>query len=239
MWLDGLYMAGPFYAQYAAMFNDSAAFDDIARQFLLIARHDRDSTTGLFFHGWDESKKQRWANPTTGCSPTLWGRSLGWYAMGLVDVLEYFPKQHPMRNELIKILNDVSTAMLKQRDVKSNLWYQVVDKPGVKGNYLEASVSAMFAYSYAKGANEGYLPHEFFDRAKETFAGILEHLVSIDSTGVVHLEHVCKVGGLGGNPYRDGSVAYYLGEPQRTDDFKGYGALLLAAIEIERHGEKR
>jgi unsaturated rhamnogalacturonyl hydrolase len=234
MWLDGLYMAEPFYTLYSVTFNDTTAFDDIAKQFLLIAKHCYDERTGLYFHGWDESKQQRWANSRTGCSPNLWGRSLGWYAMALVDVLEYFPENHPKRSELLKILNTLAVNMLKQRDEKTKLWYQVVDKPNEKGNYLEASVSSMIAYTFAKGANCGYLPVEFRTRAEETWRGILEHLVSIDTSGIVHLDHVCSVSGLGGTPYRDGSVAYYVGEPQRTDDFKGYGPFLLVAIELEK-----
>jgi unsaturated rhamnogalacturonyl hydrolase len=234
MWLDGLYMAGPFYAYYAVLFNDTAALDDAIKQFSLIAKHNYDERSGLYFHGWDESKQQRWANSQTGCSPNLWGRSLGWYAMALVDVLEYIPENHPKRTELLKILNSLAVNMLKQRDERTKLWYQVVDKPNEKGNYLEASVSTMMAYAFAKGVNRGYLPIEFRTRAKETWKGILEHLVSIDTKGVVHLNHVCSVSGLGSNPYRDGSVAYYVGEPQRTDDFKGYGPLLLTAIELER-----
>jgi unsaturated rhamnogalacturonyl hydrolase len=234
MWTDGLYMAEPFYMLYSIMVLDFAAFDDIARQFLLMSKHCYDKRTGLYFHGWDESRNQRWANPQTGCSPNLWGRSIGWFAMGLVDVLEYFPEHHPKRNDLLKIFQNLAANMLKQRDEKSKLWYQVVDKPDEKGNYLEGSVSAMFAYVYAKGANRGYLPAKFRTRAEETFKGLVDHLVSIDSSGVVHLEHICSVGGLGNTPYRDGSVAYYLGEPQRTDDFKGYGPFLMAAIELEK-----
>jgi unsaturated rhamnogalacturonyl hydrolase len=233
MWLDGLYMAEPFYTLYSVMFKDSSALDDVAKQFLLMARHSYDERSGLYFHGWDESKQQQWANPQTGCSPNLWGRVLGWYGMGLVDVLDYFPQSHPQKAELLKILNNLAIQMLKQRDAKTKLWYQVVDKPDEKGNYLEASVSSMFAYVYAKGANRKYLPAEFGARAEETFKGILDNLVSIDSLGIVHLKNVCSVSGLGGNPYRDGSVAYYLSEPKRIDDFKGYGPFLLAAIELE------
>ncbi len=234
MWLDGLYMAGPFYTLYSVMFNDPAAFDDIADQFLLIAKHCYDKRTGLYFHGWDESRQQRWADSITGCSPNLWGRSLGWFAMALVDVLEYFPYDHPKRADLLRILNNLSENMLKQRDEKTKLWYQVVDKPDEKGNYPEASVSSMMAYAFAKGSNHGYLNSDFRKRAEETWNGIIENLISIDSSGVIHLHHVCSVSGLGGNPYRDGSLAYYFSEPQRTDDFKGYGPFLLTAIELER-----
>jgi unsaturated rhamnogalacturonyl hydrolase len=239
MWLDGLYMAEPFYALYSETFNDTAAFNDIALQFLLIAKHCSDEHTGLLFHGWDESKNQQWAHKETGCSPNFWGRSIGWYAMALVDVLEFFPEQHPKRNELLRVFNTLANNMLKQRDEQSKLWYQVVDKPQEKGNYLEASVSTMLAYTFAKGANLGYLAADFQVRAQETFQGVLDHCVTIDDSGIVHLEHTCSVSGLGGKPYRDGSVAYYLSEPQRTDDFKGYGPFLLAAIEIEKSKDKK
>ena len=134
MWLDGLYMAEPFYAEYAATFHEDTAFDDIAKQFFLIERHTRDDKTGLLYHGWDESKKQRWSDPTTGRSPNFWGRAMGWYAMALVDTLDYFPKTHPKRAELIAILKRLAIAVAKYQDPKAGLWYQVVDKAGAKGN---------------------------------------------------------------------------------------------------------
>ncbi|HEV2761389.1 MAG TPA: glycoside hydrolase family 88 protein, partial [Pyrinomonadaceae bacterium] len=101
MWLDGLYMGQPFYAEYAAAFNEPEAFDDITKQFVLMERHSRDSKTGLLYHGWDESRKQRWADPSTGRSPNFWGRAMGWYAMARVDTLEHFPAEHPGRAQLI------------------------------------------------------------------------------------------------------------------------------------------
>jgi unsaturated rhamnogalacturonyl hydrolase len=234
MWLDGLYMAEPFYTEYSALVGDSAGFDDIARQFLLIRENNRDSGTGLYFHGWDESRTQRWADQATGLSPNLWGRSIGWMCMALVDVLEAFPEQHKNRKDLLQMLGDLAERVWKARDPESNLWFQVVDRPGDQGNYLEASASAMFTYAFVKGARLGYLPAEFKERGWMSFEGIVKHLVTIDD-GVVHLHQVCKVSGLGGDPYRDGSYAYYVGEPKRTDDFKGYGPFLLAAIELERN----
>lgn len=234
MWLDGLYMAEPFYARYSRLFGDTAAFDDIARQFLLIARHSYDAKTGLYFHGWDESKTQRWADPQTGCSPNLWGRALGWYAMALTDVLDEFPAGHPKRNELLGIFRMLMENILKQRDERTKTWYQVIDKREVIGNYPEASASAMFTYALAKGVNKGYLPGSYTAAANESFNGVLKTFVTIDAGGTVLLKDVVKVSGLGGTPYRDGSVEYYLREPKRTNDFKGYGPFLMAAIEIEK-----
>lgn len=233
MWLDGIYMAQPFYAEYVATFHEPAAFDDIAHQIILIEQKARDPKTGLLYHGWDESKQQRWANPQTGTSPNFWGRAIGWYAMGVVDVLDSFPRDHPKRGELVAILRRLAEALVRYQDPLTGLWYQVVDQGGKPGNYLEASASSMFAYALAKGARMGYLDSKYKVPAERAFQGILKELVTVDEKGLVHLHHVCAVAGLGGNPYRDGSYEYYVSEPQRTNDFKGYGAFLLAALELE------
>ena len=235
MWLDGLYMSEPFYALYARTFGDTSAYKDIGHQFMLIRTHLRDPRTGLYFHGWDESHQQAWADKVTGRSPNFWGRSIGWLSMALVDVLEILPRNRPEGMELRNMLGDLAASLWKERDPATNLWYQVVDQPGRAGNYLEASASSMFAYVFAKGARLGYLPAEYADHAADIFKGILKNFVTVDGK-TIYLHHVVQVGGLGGKPYRDGSFAYYVGEPQRTNDFKGYGAFLLAAIEIERSG---
>jgi unsaturated rhamnogalacturonyl hydrolase len=231
-------MAEPFYAQYAAAFKEPAAYDDIARQFLLAAAHMRDSATGLFYHGWDESRKQPWANAATGCSPNFWGRAMGWYMMGLADVLDYVPASHPQRKQLVSVFQTLARDLERYRDPKSGLWYQVVDKPGRDGNYLEASVSAMVTYAYARGARRGWLDARYAALARESFHGIVTTLVTIGADGTINLNHVCSVAGLGGTPYRDGSYEYYVREPQRTNDFKGYGPFLLAAIELESSTNK-
>jgi len=150
MWLDGLFMAEPFYAEYASLFNEKEAFTDIANQFLLIEKHNKDLKTGLYFHGWDESKTQKWADRVKGTSPSFWGRSIGWYLMALVDVLDYFPLDHPKRNDLLHIFQELSKNILKFRDIKTGLWCQVIDKGSDNGNYIETSCSAMFIYAYAK-----------------------------------------------------------------------------------------
>jgi unsaturated rhamnogalacturonyl hydrolase len=234
MWLDGLFMAEPFYAKYSVMFNEPNSFDDIADQFIFISKHVSDPKTGLLYHGWDESKKQKWANPTTGCSPSFWARSMGWYLMALVDVLDYYPASNSKRQELVQIFRNLADAVLKYRDPKTYLWYQVIDQGSKEGNYLEASSSCMFAYAFAKGSNNSYLDKRFYGEAEKTFGGIIKHLTSIEDDEVVNLYHTCRSAGLGGDPYRDGSYEYYIGESQRTNDMKGIGSFLLAAIELEK-----
>ena len=234
MWLDGLYMAGPFYAQYAVTFGEPAAFDDIARQFLLVARHTRDPRTGLMYHAWDASRSQKWANPETGLSANFWGRAVGWYAMALVDVLDHLPQQHPDRPQIILILQHLADAMTKVQDPVSGLWYQVLDQPNRAKNYLEASASSMFVYALAKGARNGWIDARYRGVAERGYAGIIERLITVDAQGLVSLNGICQVAGLGGRQQRDGSFEYYVSEPVVANDHKGVGAFILASLELGR-----
>ena len=233
MWLDGIFMASPFYAEYALTFDEPSGFDDVALQITLLAEHARDPQTGLLYHAWDESKQQRWADPVTGCSPHVWGRALGWYAMALVDVLDYVPRDHATRSSIITILNRLVEAIARVQDQATGLWYQVLDQGSRSGNYLEASASCMLVYALAKAVRLGYSPIDHLAIAQRGYQSILNQLVTIDERGEVHLTGVCSVAGLGGDPYRDGSFEYYISEPIRTDDLKGVGSFILAAIEME------
>jgi len=232
MWLDGLYMAGPFSAKYAARFNQPQDFDDIAWQFALMEQVARDSETGLLYHGWDESRLQRWSDPQTGCSPHFWGRAMGWYVMALVDVLELFPREHPIRPDLEAVFQRLTQAIQQVQHPTSGLWYQVLDKGHKPGNYFEASASCMFTYAVAKAVRLGILPAASIDMARHAWQGIRREFIREGEDGLVYLEKTCGVAGLGGDPYRDGSYDYYVGEKQVTNDPKGVGAFLMAAVEM-------
>ena len=238
MWLDGLYMAEPFYAEYSKVFDEPQNFDDIANQFIWMEKNARDSRTGLLYHGWNESKEQKWANKTTGMSPNFWGRALGWYVMAILDVLDTFPKDHPKRQELIAIFQRLMPSIVKYQDPKEGCWYQVVDKLDGKGNYMEASGTAMFVYGLAKGVRMGYLDKSYLKNAQKGYQGMLKKFISIDEKGIPHYEKVVLVSGLGGNPYRDGSYEYYLKEPIRRDDLKGVAPFIMASVEMEIAAEQ-
>lgn len=236
MWLDGLYMAEPFLAEYARRFDEPVAFMEVAHQICLIEEHTRDEKTGLLYHAWDESKTQRWADPTTGCSPNFWGRAIGWYVMAIVDVLDHFPREQAQRPDLIAILNRTARALVKVQDETSGLWYQILDLPDRAGNYLEASASAMFVYAFAKGVREGYLAQDYLLSARRGYHGLLQNLIKVDSQGLLTLEGTCGGAGLGGEPYRDGSFEYYVSEKIIPNDPKGVGPFILAALEMESAG---
>jgi unsaturated rhamnogalacturonyl hydrolase len=234
MWLDGIYMGSPFLAQYAREYNKPEWFDVATHQITLIYEKTLDPKTGLMYHAWDESKKERWANPETGQSPNFWSRSMGWYLMAIVDALDYLPENHPDRNQIILILNNTIDALLKVSDKETGLWYQVLNQGGREGNYIEASGSCMYTYAIAKAANKGYIKKKYTQIANKKFDSIIKYLIITGKDGNLILKNVCGGCGLGGNPYRDGSYNYYINEKVVDNDSKGTGPFILAAIELNR-----
>ncbi|WP_166239662.1 glycoside hydrolase family 88/105 protein [Paenibacillus turpanensis] len=233
MWLDGVYMTSPLLANYAKTFNEPEWFDDVANEILLMEMRSRDPKTGLLYHAWDESKEQLWADKKTGCSPHFWGRAIGWFMMAVVDVLDFLPIDHPKRGQIIGIFHRLAESVIRYQDEATGLWYQVVDMGYRKENYLEASASAMFTCALAKGANKGYLGGNALKAARKGHAGLLEHCLEQTEDGFLNVDHICSVAGLGGNPYRDGSFEYYMSEPTRKNDPKGFAPFLMACLEIE------
>ena len=232
MWLDGLYMGEPFYAEYAALAHEDSAFTDIANQFIVMEKHARNAATGLLYHAWDESKQQKWANQQTGLSPHVWARAMGWYGVALVDALDWFPENHPQRKTLIAILNRFANAVEKVQDKNTGLWYDIIDLPARKGNYFEASAAGMFVFAIAKGVRMGYLPAAKITVAQKGYNALVHRFIK-DENGQTNLYGTVKVSGLGGNPYRDGSFEYYMSEPVIVNDPKGIGAFILASNEME------
>lgn len=232
MWLDGLYMGSPFYAEYGKLFHEPENFDDVVKQFVLMETHARDPESGLLYHGWDEKKQQEWADPETGLSSVFWGRAMGWYAMALVDVLDYLPADHPGRDELVAILQRLAKAVSQVQDDLKGVWWQVVDQPGQEGNYLEASASCMFVYALAKGARLGYIDKTYGQVAKRAYQGILKEFMTENPDGTIDLTNICRSAGLGYG--RDGSYDYYVYQEEKVqNDGKGVGPFITASIEME------
>ena len=232
MWLDGLFMGSPFYTEYGRTFNEPAAFDDVAKQIRLVAEHTYDEKTGLFYHGWDESRQQGWSDKVTGRSPSFWSRAIGWYAMALVDVLDNFPADHPARHEIIATFKKLTDGILKHQDPASGVWWQVTDQGARQGNYLEATASCMFVYSMATAINDGVLSRDYLPAVRKSYEGIIRTFIKTDADGTTRLVNCCKVAGLSAD--RDGSFAYYISEPIIDNDAKGTGSFVLAGIELDR-----
>lgn len=235
VWLDGLYMACPFLAEYGRTFNQPQLFDEVALQLITAYEDLIDEETGLLYHGWDESREQRWADPITGKSPNFWSRSIGWYMMALVDVLEFMPLDHPQRGEITEILNKISATIDNYRDSQTGMWYQLTNLQDREGNYLESSGSIMFIYTWVKGAQNGYLPKEYLEKGETAFDQFVNRFIRENDDGTISVTDVCTVAGLGGDKiYRDGSFEYYISEPVRDDDPKAIGPFIMTSILLDR-----
>ena len=238
IWLDGVYMAEPFYAEYAKRYMTGAeqaeAYKEIVNEFLTAAKHTYDPATKLYRHAWDESRSMFWCDPQTGQSQHCWGRALGWFCMAIVEVLDYLPADLAERQSLIDLLRGICTELPKWADPQTGVWYQVLDQPGREGNYLEATCSAMFSYTFLKGIRMGYLDKDLLPYAKKVYEDVVKEFISTDGQGRISLEKCCSVGGLGGSNNRMGDFTYYLSEPIRPNDSKGVGPFIWASLEMER-----
>ena len=238
MWLDGLYMAQPFYAGYTVRFvEDSlqreANYNDIVLQFQTVYDHTFDPSTGLLRHAWDSSHSMFWCDPETGQSDHAWGRAMGWYLMALVDVIEILPAGE-QKDALVRILNSTFHPLPLFADQQTGMWYQVLDRPYAEGNYLEATASVMFVYAMLKGTRMGVLKDVDREAARTRYEDMLKTFVRVDEDGLVNLDQCCEVAGLGGKQNRRGDYDYYINEPVRSNDPKGIGPLIWAALEYER-----
>jgi len=233
LWLDGVYMGMPFLARYSRAFEDGRGLDDVVKEFVLTREHLRDPQTGLYYHAWDESKQQDWADPQTGRSRYFWGRGLGWFSMALVDVLDHIPESDTKHREpLLAIVRELAPALLAVRDPATHTWWQILNMSDAPGNYRESSASAMFTYFLAKAVRAGYLPASLRQQVVESFDGLVEQFIRVYPDGSISLTDQCLVAGLGYG--RDGSYRYYMSEPIWQDDPKATAPFILAAVELHR-----
>lgn len=237
MWLDGLYMAQPFYARYISRFVEPQLQDslraDIVNHFEVVAAHTFDPATGLYRHAWDESRSMFWCDSATGQSAHAWGRALGWYCMALVDVLDWLPEDFEGRERLTGIFRGICEKLPEYADPQTGMWYQVLDCPGREGNYVESTCSAMFTYSYLKGCRKGYLDKSFDDYAAGLYSKLVDTFIREDPDGTLTLTDCCAVAGLGGKNMRRGDYDYYINEKRCDNDPKGIGPFIWASLENE------
>ena len=231
IWLDGLYMAQPFYMQYEAEYNGCKNCEDSYQQFLQVYGRMRDPLNGLYYHAYDDSRQMFWCDKVTGLSENFWLRAMGWYAMALIDTMEVMPESMACQKaRLNTIYKELIDAMLPYQDQATGMWYQVVNRGGIAPNYLEESGSAIFAYAIMKSVRLHYLPEEYFKYGQKAFDGICSTYLS-EKDGSLQLGGICLVAGLGNTDMREGTFEYYMREPVVENEAKGIAPLILAYIE--------
>lgn len=234
IWLDGLYMGQVFSALFKKYFGNKD-YSDVINQYKNVRRLMFDEKKRLYYHGCDCSKKAFWADKETGCSKNFWLRSIGWFCISLIDIIEFIDDENA-KSELEKIFAEAVEGISQYADKDTAMYYQVVDKGGEAGNYLETSGSSMIAYAMMKGARLGVLDKKFAEAGRKTFDGICQKYLSISENGDLNLGGICLVAGLGpeDNPRRDGSYEYYISEPVVENDAKGVAPFVLCYTEVKR-----
>lgn len=236
VWLDGLFMAQPFYARYLKTYKSHLTYDDIVMQFENVRKYMFNEEKKLYYHGYDASKSIFWADPKTGLSKNFWLRAMGWYIVALIEVIDILPNDYPPKSSiLIPMLQEMVDGLLIYQDDKSKLFYQVVDQGGRDKNYLETSGSLLISYAILKSARLGVLDTKYQIIGKHIFDGVINTYLT-EKDGDLNLDGICLVAGLGPehNTRRDGSYDYYVSEPIVSNDAKGVGPLIMAYTEIKK-----
>ena len=232
VWLDGLYMAMPFYLEYTQMFGGEGVYEDAANQFENVRKHLFIEDKKLYRHAYDEKKQQIWADPITGLSPNFWGRAVGWYLMALADCIPLFQKEKRKEAERLKeIFIEAVEGIMQYQDEATGLFYQLLDLPNQPGNYTETSASAMISYALMKGCRMGILSDHMWEEGKRIFEAVCKEKLS-ERGGKFHLTDICASAGLGPGNKRNGSIEYYLSEKCVDNNAHGAAALMMAYSEI-------
>lgn len=235
VWLDGLYMAEVFYTRYVAEMGNGD-FAEIVKQFQGVFDNMYDKQKHLYYHGWDTSKQAFWADKQTGLSKSFWLRSIGWYTVGLIDVISYLPESAKAEKTVLgNIFKSTIEGLEEYIDPQTDMFWQVPDQIGREGNYPETSGSSMIAYAMMKGARLGYVDKRFALVGKRVFEGICKKYLT-ETDGKLNLGGICLVAGLGpeNNPRRNGTYEYYISEPVVENDAKGTGPFVMAYTEIKQ-----
>lgn len=227
MWLDGLYMAGPFTLKYGQQFNEPELIDLVLHQEELMRKNTKDERTGLYFHGWDERGQTPWSVPETNTAPEIWGRSLGWYGLALVDIISMLPDSHSKKAELTSVLQQLIENIVRYQDDETGLWYQVIDKGYLEDNWLESSCSCLFIYTIAKAVNEGYIDKTYIEYAEKGYQGVIKHAIKLDEGGNVTLTGICIGTSIG-------VYDYYVNRETSENDLHGVGAFILASVQLQK-----
>lgn len=224
MWLDGLYMAGPFCAEYAARYHEPALADDVVHQALLMEKKTKDPATGLLYHAYDSLRKEAWADPVTGCSSEFWGRSTGWVGMAVLNDLDFLPEDINGRDEMIRMVTELLTVLCRYQSDEGR-WYQVTDKGAQPGNWLENSCSCLYVAALSKAVRMGFLDPALLAHARRGYDAVIASLEQ-DGDDVL-IGNVCIGTGVG-------NYEHYCNRPTSVNDLHGVGAFLIMCTEVQK-----
>lgn len=227
MWLDGLYMVGPLCARYGVITGKQEYCELAIKQATLMYENMHDEKDGLMYHGWDDTFEAEWADKETGLSSEKWGRALGWFTVGAVDIIEAVGTDFPGCDKLIGYVRNIFAALVRVQK-PSGYWCQVIDKPDAEGNWEETSCTCLITYSMAKAARLGFIDKEYVKNAKRAYEAVVASLRKGEN-GELILEKICI-----GTCINEGTYEYYIDRPTIANDMHGGGAFLLMCGEMNK-----
>lgn len=232
LWLDGSYMVLPFMAEYSGISGKESALYDVLGQLKNIIYFMKDSASGLYYHGYDESRSDVWADSVTGLSGEFWLRSMGWYCAALADLCEISSGHEELFNLCKKTLSDLLDS-LSRFITDKNMLLQLPAKPDIRGNYPETSGTLLFSYSALKFCSLGLGSEKNKSDGIRTLSAVAENYITIEHNIPV-LKNICLMAGLGGKNHRNGTAEYYLSEPIVENDAKGIAPFFMAYTELKK-----
>lgn len=224
MWLDGLYMGGPFMSEYAQRYGDADLAREVVFQALMMEQKTKDAETGLMYHAWDGSGKTEWHDPVTGRSAEFWGRAMGWVGVAIMNDLDFLPEDIEGRDAMISEATNLLKSLCRYQS-SDGRWYQVVDKVGVPGNWPENSCSCLYTAAMCKAIRRGYLLAEYRENALRGYEGVINSLSWNGDD--IQIGNVCVGTGVG-------NYEHYINRPTSVNDLHGVGAFLLMCTEVQK-----
>ncbi len=209
LWVDDLYMSVPFLVRLFKLTGEDHWLEDAILQAYNFNTHLFDPQKGLYHHSWCLE------NDAHGVA--CWGRANGWAAMGLVNLLDYIPADHPDRDPLIRLLFEQIIGFSRYQG-KTGMWHQLLDKTD---SFPETSCSAMFVYTVARAVNKGWIDDMYASIAVRGWAGLTGNISDQGEVGNVST---------GFNIRQD--LSYYYNRPVEPGGAHGLGAVLLAGSEL-------
>ncbi len=209
IWADDAFMALSFLVRMGEVTGDNAYFDDAANQILNYTRYLWCKEKGVYYHCYHTDNKQH--------GVAHWSRANGWIFMATADLLARMPKDHPMREDVIRNFRMQTDGVIRYQGA-NGLWHQLLDKPD---SYEEVTGTSMFVFGIAKGVKEGWLHPDYIYVAWEGLKGML---TKISAEGDVTA--ICA--GTGIMP----GLSFYYNRPQWKNDPMGEGPVLRALVEM-------
>jgi rhamnogalacturonyl hydrolase YesR len=213
VWADDLFMASIVLLKMHELTGEAKYLDEVVDQVIKFDGYLLDEPSNIYWHGYFSEHGEH--------SSTKWGRANGWTMMAKTELLLAMPDDHPQKEQIMEIFTRHSEGLLAVQS-DDGRWHQVLDDPST---YLETSATAMFVRAFATGVNEGWLDRGTYDEAINKGWASLTHQINEDGD---------VVGIVRGTPIFFSDEEYANWGTRRSDP-RGLGALLYAAISVERY----